>query len=225
MFRRPWFLALLITAIGLGLALLPTLWHLISGAPVPASAPGAPWQVERPAPGQIAVFGLRLPGSTLGEARARWGEDITAAVLVDRDGALALEAYVERFDAGPVQGRLLLTWAADAGALARWRERLPAEPTPSGGRRHALGAEAWTDLAPAGLAGVSFIPTAQLDAEVLVARFGEPAERLPEGEHRQHWLYPTLGLAVVLDGKGRELLQYVAPQEFEARLVEPLRAR
>jgi hypothetical protein len=225
MLRRPWFLALLITAVGLVLAMLPTFWHLISGAPAPAPAPGAPWQVALPAPGRSEVFGLRLPGSTLGEARARWGDDVTAAVLQDRDGRLALEAYVERFDAGPVQGRLLLTWAADATALARWREGLPAEPTPSGGRRHALGAEAWADLAPAGLVGLSFIPAAQLDAEVLVSRFGEPAERLPEGEHRQHWLYPPLGLAVVLDGKGRELLQYVAPQEFEARLAAPLRAR
>lgn len=225
MFSRPWFLALAIAVCGLLLAMLPTFWHLFTGAPAPAPAPGAPWQVALPAPGRSEVFALRLPGSTLGEARARWGDDITAAVLVDRDGGLALEAYLERFDAGPVRGRLLLTWDADGKALARWRDGLPAEPTPSGGRRHALNAEAWAELGASGLVGLSFLPAAQLDAEVLTSRFGEPAERLPEGEHRQHWLYPTLGLAVVLDDKGQELLQYVAPQEFEPRLAAPLRAK
>ena len=59
---------------------------------------------------------------------------------------------------------------------------------------------------------------------MLQARFGTPAERLAEGERLQHWLYPPQGLAVLLDAKGREVLQYVAPAEFEARLAAPLRA-
>jgi len=231
--KRPLLLALAIALTGLLLSLLPTLWQVFTaepGVPLPP-AQGTPWQVTVPGTGSSQVFGLRLPDSTLGEAHARWGEDMVAAVLVDAGGVLSLEAYVERLDAGGVQGRLLLSFEPSlepsseqkAGRLQSWREKLPREPTPSGGWRHKLNAEALRDLAPAALVGLGFIPAAQLDAAVLIARFGEPAARVPGGEHQQHWLYPAQGLAIVLDDQGRELLQYVAPADFERRLAAPLR--
>jgi hypothetical protein len=111
-----------------------------------------------------------------------------------------------------------------AARVAHWRETLPGIPQESGTRQHALTEAAIEDLGASALVGVSYIPDAQLSAEVLQARFGEPAERLAEGDRLQHWLYPALGLAVVLDAKGREVLQYVAPAEFEARLATPLRS-
>ena len=52
-------------------------------------------------------------------------------------------------------------------------------------------------------------------------RFGEPGERLVVSEKRVHLLYPDKGLDVVVDGNGKELLQYVAPRDF-AELREPL---
>jgi hypothetical protein len=35
-------------------------------------------------------------------------------------------------------------------------------------------------------------------------------------------MYPAQGLAVVLDSQGREVLQYVAPADFDRRLRAPL---
>ena len=46
--------------------------------------------------------------------------------------------------------------------------------------------------------------------------------RMHDGAQVEHWLYPERGLAIALDAKGRELLQYVAPAEFERRLRAPL---
>lgn len=223
--KRPLLLALALTLAGLLLSLLPTLWHLFTTPPGTAAPPaqGTPWQVALPAPGQSSVFGLRLPGSTLGEAQARWGEDMAAAVLVDAGGAASLEAYVERLDAGGVQGRLVLSFEPASGQLQAWRDTLPREPTPSGGWRHKLNAQALAALAPAALVSLGFIPAAQLDAGVLSARFGEPAARVPGAGQQQHWLYPAQGLAIVLDDQGRELLQYVAPADFEQRLAAPLK--
>jgi hypothetical protein len=40
----------------------------------------------------------------------------------------------------------------------------------------------------------------------------------------EHFLYPAKGLDLILDRKGKEVLQYVAPRDF-ARLREPLTAR
>ena len=53
-------------------------------------------------------------------------------------------------------------------------------------------------------------------------RFGEPAERIA-AKDGAHWLYPALGLDLLLGDNGQALLQYVPPAEFEQRLQKPLR--
>jgi len=225
--RSPLLIALAAGVVSLAVAFVPVVWHMLRPGPPAAPAQDAPWQVAQPAPGQVRVFGLDLPGATLAQARARWGEGLALAVIDDGRGALALEGYVEQFSAGGVTGRLVLAFAADAARLARWRDALPGMPTGSGATRHALTEAALQDVpaAPIGLVGLSFVPSAQLDAPTVAARFGEPAERIDEGPQRQHWLYPALGLAVMLDADGRDLLQYVAPADFERRLAVPLRKR
>lgn len=224
--KTPFLIALAAGVLSLLIAFVPMLRHMI-GAPPAAMhalpATDAPWQVQLPGPGQARVFGLSLPGSTLAQARQRWGDGLSLALMAERNGSVALEGYVERFEAGGVSGRLLLAFDAPAELLAGWRDRLPGTPIASGGRRHALTQAAMDALAASALVGLSFIPAAQLDAQVLGARFGAPAERIASGDRLEHWLYPTLGLAVVLDAKGRDVLQYVAPADFERRLAAPLK--
>lgn len=226
--RSPFLLALAIGALALVVALTPFAWQVLRGGPVPppaTSAPReAPWAIEQPASGQTRVFGLALPGATYGEARSRWGDDLQGAVIAPPGGTPVLEGYVERFGAGGITGRLLLTFDADPAALARWRDATPGAATESGARRHALGDVARAEATAAALVGITFIPAAQLDGDILAARFGQPAERLRENQRLEHWLYPALGLAVALDSDGKDLLQYVAPGDFEPRLAAPLRA-
>ena len=226
--KTPFLIALAAGIISLLIAFVPVLKHMFSPPgpttqPAPTSSP--PWQIELPAPGQSHVFGLQLPGSTLADTRQRWPEELKLALMTGLDGGVALEGYVERFEAGGVTGRLLLAFdtQAQAAAVNRWRDTLRGTPIESGGRQHSLSMAASAELATARLVGLSFIPAAQLDAALLTARFGPPAERVAAGERLEHWLYPVLGLAVVLDSKGRDVLQYVAPADFERRLSAPLR--
>ena len=224
--KSPILIALSATALGLLVAVLLVLWefgHPRGAAGNGARARGAPWQVELPAPGRSEVLGLRLPGSTLGQARQRWGTDLKLALMAGQDGNLALEGSLESFEAGGVTGRLLLAFDARPDLMSRWRDALPGTPIASGGRQHTLNEAATAELAAAALVGISFIPVAQLDAGMLSARFGHPAERIATGGRLEHWLYPAFGLAVVLDAEGREVLQYVAPGEFERRLAAPVR--
>lgn len=227
--KGPFLLALAAGLLSLLIAFAPAVWRMIHPAAPAAAGPapdqGAPWQVALPAPGASRVFGLRLPGSHLADVQQRWSETLELA-LITHDGATpALEAYVERFEAAGVAGRLLLVFDAEAALLARLHATLPpGEPLPSGGRRQGLRGAAAAELGGAALVGLSFIPAAQLDAQILQARFGAPAERLAGGGRLEHWLYPALGLAVVLDAGGRDVLQYTAPADFERRLVAPLRA-
>lgn len=225
---HPIWLALLAGLAVLLVAFAPTLWTLWRAPPPmpgsgPALAADAPWAIELPSGGGSRIFGLQLPGSTLAEARARWGEDLQLGLMASRGEPPVLEATVESAQVGGVAGRLLFTAEATAAELLRWRAQSPREEAVSAEtRRIALRGDDARAALGAPLVGIGFIPAAQLDAETLRQRFGEPAEVRRQGEAVEHWLYPRLGLAVVLDAKGRELLQYVAPADFERRLRAPL---
>lgn len=227
---RPWLVALAAGVVILAVALLPPLWQAWrapphAGAPAaPADAHGLPWQVDVLPGGATRVFGLTLGASPI--AAARRGDDEVQVALVARgDEPGALEAYVERFQAGFVDGRLVIAAAADEAQRRAWRARsTQREPGAEGTWRHRLAPADLAAARQAPVTGLTFIPAAQLDAATVAQRFGEPAERVRTGPRLEHWLYPERGLAVTIDAEGREVLQYVAPAEFDARLRAPLRA-
>ncbi len=209
-------------------AFVPTLWQMASmtqGGVADSDSPDAPWQGKVTAAGTLHVFGLHLPGSTLADVQARWGDQLQVALMLSREAPPALEASVESARPGGVQGRLIFTAAATPGALQRWQEQAPKTQHVSPQTRKALLASA--DLPEAlssPITSIAFIPNAQLDSTSLQQRFGAPQQIIDAGQPQEHWLYPQRGLAVALDSRGRELLQFVAPAEFEQRLAAPLRA-
>ena len=219
---RPWALALAAGVAVLVAAFVPPLLQALR-APPAAEPPahGLPWQVERTADGATRVFGLVLGRSTLADAD-RDGA-LQVAVVVPAGEAGALEGYLDPFAAGFVAGRLVL--AADASEPQRqaWRERAARREGGGASMRHLLAGVDRAEALLAPVVGLTFIPNAQLDAATLRERFGAPAERIAAEDGRlEHWLYPELGLAIVLDAQGREVLQYVAPADFDAKLRAPL---
>lgn len=206
------------------LAVIGFLWWLAPGGPVNHAVPvsGLPWQVEVLPGGSARVFGLTLGDTTLGEAFNCLGGGLDVAVVARGSEAGALEAYLSDFSAGPLTGKLVLGVEAEAGAVARYRERATKSAyMDSGARRFTLHPDDLKDAQRARIAAITFIPSANLDAETALKRFGAPSERVRAGEHAEHLLYPHLGLDLLLDAKGKEVLQYVAPREFE-RLRAPL---
>jgi hypothetical protein len=220
--KSPFAIALLAGLAVLLVAFALPLLHLAGGGAPVAVSDGLPWQVQRQG-AAVRVFGLSLPGSTLGDAQRRWGDGLQIAVMAARGQPGALEAYVERHEAGGIVGRLVLATELPPGAVTRLQENAAKlEPVDAETRRYALRAEDREALMGTALVGITFLPSANLDAATLRQRFGEPAETRREGERLQHWLYPALGLAIVLDEQGREVLQYVAPADFERLLRAPL---
>jgi hypothetical protein len=227
--RSPLFWALLAGALVSVAAFAPVLWQMRAPPAAPAAADGAlpaPWQIERDAAGSVRAFGLRLPGSTLADAQARWGEELQVALIAKRGQPAALEAYVERYVGGGVGGKLVLASDADAQAVQRWQDRSPRrEIIDADAQRWRLHPDDRAEALRAHVAGLSFLPANRLDEAALQARFGQPAERRPGEGLTQHWLYPALGLAIAWDAdSGRSLVQLVAPAEFERRLRAPLDA-
>jgi hypothetical protein len=184
---------------------------------------GLPWQIEVLPDGRSRVFELTVGASSLTDARGRFGEG-ELALVAEPGEAESLELYLDTVTAGVVTGKMIVTADLSADAVAAMRQRATrTEYMKSSTKKSAL-AEADLPAAwAAPIRGLVFVPTINLDEEMIIQRFGQPAERVRTTEKTEHLLYPDRGLDVVLDSDAKELLQYVAPREF-ARLREPLKA-
>jgi len=174
---------------------------------------GLPWQIERLPGGHTRVFGI-TPGQTpFAEAIERLGNDLDLALIAAPHESGAIEAYYSHHSAGPVTGKLFLVLDIDADALIAMRERAFQD---GGTRRYRLHPDDLPAAYAAAVKVISFMPSYDLDEEIVQARFGTPAEVIQEDEQQQHWLYPEKGLDLILNAEGKELLQYLPPAEFGA---------
>ncbi len=199
------------------------LWRPTDNTPPAPPPDGLPWQIETLANGGSRVFGLTLEHSTLGDARARFGDDLVIGVLAARGETGSLEVYFDSVTAGGIMGKMVLVAALDKTALAHLRARtVRKEYLSDATYRYILDSDDLPLVWRAPIATITFIPAASIDAETVLKRFGLPQGRLRSSDRVEHFLYPDKGLDVTLDNKGKEVLQYVAPRAFE-RLREPLR--
>lgn len=183
-----------------------------------------PWQIAVDGQGGSTVFGLQPGRSTLGEVRQRLGDDFELAIVAAPEETGTLEAYYVQVPLGFVLARVIVTVDAPEMAIFAMRERaLKAAHMESATRKITLHRDdrAAAEMLP--IKAISVIPNVNLDEAALIERFGPPGERLAVSEERVHLLYPEKGLDIVVDRKGKELLQYVAPRQFEL-LRAPLRA-
>jgi len=190
-----------------------------------SSAPGQdlPWQViASPDGATLTVFGLTLGQSTVRDAVDKLGRRYELGVFQNPEGRSSLEAYFRDTVVGGLNVRLVLAARLPEPMLDGLRGRAGAgKPTADGGRRYPV-AEADTTLGlEAVVTGITYMPVIKFDAELVRKRFGEPAERIA-AQDGTHWLYPALGLDLLLGSNGEALLQYVPPVEFERRLRAPL---
>lgn len=188
------------------------------------TAAGLPWQVEKLSDGGSRVFGITIDQSTFNEVRKNFGDEGLLALVIAPGESGSVEAYFEKINAGFVTGKLLLTIQSSLQEReAIQRRAVKTEYMDSMARRVTLHEADIDAMQKSPIIGVSFIPSAHLDEEIIQQRFGIPAERIRSSEHAEHFLYPDRGLDLVLDQKGKEVLQYVAPRNF-SRLRDPLMA-
>jgi hypothetical protein len=188
-----------------------------------SQAISAPWQIDAQPDGSLHVMGVRIGESTLGDAVQRYGKDTQVAVIAAPGEEGHLEAFVDPIQADFVMGKLVISAQATSAQLQGWRQRtVKAEFMESTTRRYMLTPEDRAEALKATVVGMSFIPQASLDEAAVISRFGQPAERLRSTAHTEHLLYPDKGVDVMLDTEGKELIQYVRPVDFEARLRSPL---
>jgi hypothetical protein len=183
-----------------------------------------PWQIELDGQGGSRVFGLQPGLSTLGDVRQTLGGEIEVAIIAEPNEIGTLEGYYSQLALGFVLAKVIATVDAENGVISAMRDRaLKAKHMESTTRRITLHPDDLAAVNGMPIRAISVIPTVNLDEATVVQRFGPPGERLVVSEKRVHLLYPDKGLDVLVDGDGKELLQYVAPRNF-ALLRDPLQA-
>ncbi|MBT9521590.1 MAG: hypothetical protein IV101_11925 [Dechloromonas sp.] len=181
-----------------------------------------PWQIEIDAQGGSSVFGLRPGISTVGDVRQKFGSEMDVAIIAEPNEMGTLEGYYSQVALGFVLAKVIVTVDAKKEQISEMRDRaLRAKHMESSTHKITLNPDDLVAIEKMAVKAISVIPSVNLDEATVIQRFGQPGERLAVSEKRVHLLYPEKGLDVVVDGDGKELLQYVAPRNF-AELREPL---
>lgn len=184
---------------------------------------GTPWQIDPVPEGRTRVAGLvlGLPGQpqvgdgTLADVLRLWPDKTQVAVVASPAEVGALEAFVDPAMLGFVGGKLVLSLQMDPLRIAEFKRRAAkVDFMESTTRKFTLSADDLAAARSAPVIAAAFVPQARLDADTVIGRFGQPAQRLPGAGGSAHLLYPDQGVDVVLSPKGRDLIQYVAPARF-----------
>ena len=178
---------------------------------------GLPWQIDILPDGDTRVFGITPGRTTLGEAIELLGNDLDLAIIAAPHEAGALEAYYSQYSAGPITGKLILVLDIAPDMLAATRERSYQD---GGTRRYHLHPDDLPIAYRAPVRIITFLPSFNLDEEIVQARFGTPAEIIQTHTEQQHLLYPDRGLDLILNEDGKEVLQYLPPGEFSVHRAQ-----
>lgn len=186
---------------------------------------GLPWQINILHDASTEVFGLNIGHSRLADAIEKLGSDMELAIVAatDEDEIGKLEMYYGHYRAGLLSGKLVLQTDIDEQDIKRWRDNaLRFEYMASGrAKKYILSPDDLAEILDEVIVGLTFIPAVNLDEEVILARFGEPAERV-QLSGVIHFLYPEKGLDLALHENSKEVLQYVKPDAFQ-QLIAPLK--
>lgn len=174
-----------------------------------------PWDVRRLPDGGSEVFGWSLGRSTLKEVSDDVGAIPEVALFLMPGQDVSAEAYFGRVRLGVLEARLVVRLDIDQETLRAFAQRgIKSKAMPSGARKLEL---LESDLRVAYLspiAAITYVPYARYDEATVLDRFGEPAERIATSPTGAYWLYPELGLAVLIETEGPNSLEYVDPRRF-----------
>jgi len=174
-----------------------------------------PWQITVNPDGSSRVFDLDLGRATLNDAQAKFGPVVDYAVFARSETASDLEAYFGDVMFGPLKAKVVVKLQADEAEKQQLIADTEREASPTGDWKFKLSQDQTVGFGERQVTAISYVPgTRGLDRAFFLERFGKPAATLTENEEAVSWFYPEKGLSVLIDNRGREVLEYVAPRDF-----------
>ncbi|WP_419604529.1 hypothetical protein [Thiolapillus sp.] len=203
------------------IALAAALW--LPGGQPPEEYKNLPWQIEVTPDGLSQVFGVTLGKSTLSDVENQFQEPTEISLFATDAGERVVEAYFNTVTLNGFKAKIVVTLGFSGEELQGMYDRGERISSLAQGKRKVT--LSGNDLAQAKqtpVVALTYLPRIDLAESTVIKRFGEPAEKRMEADGKvEHWLYPDKGLDVVMYAEAREVLQYVAPRDFD-RLRKPL---
>lgn len=184
-----------------------------------------PWQVTILPDGKSRVFGIVLGETYLKEIDGVLKIRPTVALFESKD-KLSLEAYYKNVTLGGLIGSFIFTLNTTDEHLTKIKkESSKKKRTENNNIRYELDKIASDNAKELTVKNLIYVPTVQLDEDMIVKRFGKPSHKikLKTKEVGWHYLYPEKGLDLIYKEESKEVLQYVQPKNFNA-LLEPLQS-
>lgn len=188
-----------------------------------------PWQIAIMEDGKSKVFGIVLSATELRRVSQIFNEQPQLAVF-EQNSNMSLEAYYKNVTRGGLIGDYIFTLDASSEQLDQLKlKSFKHKLLNNNGRRYDLGKDALQFVNKWKVKYLSYIPVVQLDEKMILKRFGQPAKKIQttiktaesESLASWHYLYPDKGLDIIINENGKDLFQYVLPENFNL-LLEPL---
>ena len=186
----------------------------------PERASDLPWQITYTAD-SLQVFGITIGQTTLDEATRALKSELELAWFHNPDNSYNLEAFYRRVTLSGLQAKVVLE--LDKGNYSKeyfGENSGKPELLQSKSIKYPL-ADLVETLSQQKVLSIAYIPKISLDEALIKSRFGEPREVINVTENRQHWLYPEKGLDIAVNKDGKEVLQYIDPNNF-SRLLKKI---
>lgn len=176
-----------------------------------------PWQITLSEDGQNStVFGITLNKTTARDALQKLNVFPEMAIFQHANGRTNLEAYISSVTLSGLSAKMILEYSADEETLTRYiNQSVDKKGTPSGAFKYELSEPDGIEAMQTSIRSISYIPYAQFDDEIIMQRFGIASETIEVDENTTVLLYPEQGLSITYNKEGKEVLQYVAPSDFE----------
>lgn len=196
---------------------------LLPGGKTPEAHPKLPWDIQQTDAGHTKIFDLTLYQSTLEDAQTLLGDDGKVSLFATPDNQYYIEAFFERMDLSGLRASFVMALNVDSQTtMEMFKRGLRMKSLETGNKQIDLTPEDIAQLKNATIQHITYVPVANLDEELLASRFGAPRHKLADEEPGViHWLYPEKGLDIAIHEKGKEVLQYLDPTDFN-QVLDPL---
>ena len=175
-----------------------------------------PWHITQHEDGTTEVIDIHLGKTNLQSVNAIFHEAEEIAIYLGKE-KLSLEAYFGTIKLGLLEAKLVTTLDIGQLELEQMLSRAKGLAMSSSADRKIKIAD--QDIATAlstAIASISFIPKySGLEAEFFKERFGEPDAWIRLNENAVQYFYPSKGLSILIDAKGKEVLEYTLPNAFK----------
>lgn len=187
---------------------------------------GFPWQVEVLESGKTQVFRIVLGETPLIEAEKQFKAISELTLFSDTDNQLSVEAFFGDVKVAGLKSKMVMRIDLDQQQMEQMYQRGARISTlGSGTRKVTLSGEDIERVRYSAIASITYLPSIHLTESLIEKRFGDADEKITDSQSGAvHWLYPEIGVDVVISESEKEVIQYVLPEKFSG-IVQPLRSQ